>query len=68
MPLVDVYIDDAKRFYDMNVWSVLGLVQAVAPMLIKAKGVVVNHISVASVMPLARAGESLVIFPPWRGM
>ncbi|KAK3344778.1 putative short-chain dehydrogenase/reductase [Neurospora tetraspora] len=56
MPLLDVDIDDAKRFYDLNVWSVLGMVQAFAPVLIKAKGVVVNHSSVASVMPLAWAG------------
>lgn len=59
MPLLDVDIDDAKRFYDLNVWSVLGMVQAFAPVLIKAKGVVVNHSSVASVMPLAWAGKSL---------
>ncbi|KAJ4380401.1 hypothetical protein N0V85_008760, partial [Neurospora sp. IMI 360204] len=55
MRLLDVDIEDAKRFYDLNVWSVLGMVQAFAPMLIKAKGVVVNLSSVASVMPLAWA-------------
>lgn len=55
-PLLDVSIDDAKRFYDLNVWSVLGVTQAFAPMLIRAKGVVCSHSSIAAIMPLAWSG------------
>ncbi|KAK9236561.1 hypothetical protein V1525DRAFT_345839, partial [Lipomyces kononenkoae] len=38
MPLLDVTLDEAKKLYDVNVWSMLATTKAFAPMLIKAKG------------------------------
>ncbi|KAI1455761.1 putative short-chain dehydrogenase/reductase [Annulohypoxylon moriforme] len=47
MPLLDVDIKDAKKYFDLNFWSVLAVTQAFAPMVIKAKGAIVNHSSVS---------------------
>jgi 1-acylglycerone phosphate reductase len=57
IPLLDVSIDEAKRLYDVNVWSILATTQAFAPMLIQAKGTVSNICSIAATMPLAWAGK-----------
>lgn len=57
MPLLDVDIDKAKCLFDVNFWGVLNVVQAFAPMIIEAKGILVNHSSVSCNMLL-----------PWKGM
>ncbi|KAI0891083.1 putative short-chain dehydrogenase/reductase [Annulohypoxylon nitens] len=46
MPLLDVDIKEAKKYFDLNFWSVLAVTQAFAPMVIKAKGVIANHTSI----------------------
>ncbi|KAI9712848.1 MAG: hypothetical protein M1820_001470 [Bogoriella megaspora] len=56
-PLLDINIEEAKRLYDTNVWSILSMTQAFAPMLIKAKGKVVNISSVGGLLTL-----------PWHGL
>lgn len=56
MPLLDVNIHDAKKHLDTNFWSVLAVTQAFAPLVIKAKGVVVNHSSVAWNLAIAWGG------------
>ncbi|TKA66548.1 hypothetical protein B0A55_08497 [Friedmanniomyces simplex] len=55
-PLLDVNIAEAKRLYDVNVWGPLTVVQAFAPLLIEAKGVVSNHSSIDAVLSMAWAG------------
>ncbi|KAI1401831.1 putative short-chain dehydrogenase/reductase [Hypoxylon fuscum] len=57
MPLLDVDIDKAKCLFDVNFWGVLNVVQAFAPMIIEAKGILVNHSSVSCNMLL-----------PWKGI
>ncbi|KAI1155367.1 putative short-chain dehydrogenase/reductase [Nemania diffusa] len=52
VPFLDVDIDEAKRLYDVNVWSIMLVTQAFAPMLINAKGCVANFGSIAGEMPL----------------
>ncbi|KAF5026930.1 hypothetical protein F66182_960 [Fusarium sp. NRRL 66182] len=50
MPVVDVDIDEAKKLYDLNVWSHLAVTQAFLPLLLKSSnGMIVNHTSVAAV-------------------
>ncbi|KAL2817294.1 putative short-chain dehydrogenases/reductase [Aspergillus cavernicola] len=56
VPLLDASLDDAKKVYDTNVWSIVAMAQAFAPMLIKAKGVMCNISSVSSEMVFAWAG------------
>ena len=58
-PLLDVDIAEAKRMYDVNVWGPLSMVQAFAPLLIEAKGVVVNQSSIDAVLNIVWAGRSL---------
>ena len=49
MPLADVSIPEAKKIFDVNVWSYITMVQAFLPLLLKsAKPIVVNHTSTGS--------------------
>ncbi|KAI0506261.1 putative short-chain dehydrogenase/reductase [Xylaria bambusicola] len=57
MPLLDVNIDAAKELFDINVWGALIVTQGFAPLIINAKGAIVNHSSVA--------GNMLI---PWKGI
>ncbi|RAK99294.1 putative short-chain dehydrogenases/reductase [Aspergillus ibericus CBS 121593] len=56
VPLLDASLDDAKRVYDTNVWSIVAMAQAFAPMLMKAKGTMCNLSSVSGEMVFAWAG------------
>ncbi|KAI1314093.1 hypothetical protein F5Y03DRAFT_336103 [Xylaria venustula] len=55
-PLLDTSIDDARQVFDVNVWGMLAVTQACAPLLIKAKGVILNISSVAGAVRLAWQG------------
>lgn len=46
MPMTDVSLDEARKLFDLNVWSCLAVTQAFIPFLSKAQGVVVNHTSI----------------------
>ncbi|KAJ6125569.1 Short-chain dehydrogenase/reductase SDR [Penicillium samsonianum] len=48
MPVSDLSIPEAKKLFDLNVWSYLAVTQAFLPLLLKSKGLIVNHTSVAS--------------------
>ena len=56
-PLLDVDIAEAKRLYDVNVWGPLAMVQAFAPLLIEAKGIISNQSSIDAVLNMAWAGK-----------
>ncbi|KAL5333964.1 putative short-chain dehydrogenases/reductase [Aspergillus crustosus] len=56
MPLLDVALDDAKRTYDVNVWSLLAMTQVFYPMVMKVRGTVFNVSSVSGKMVFAWAG------------
>ncbi|OQD72945.1 hypothetical protein PENDEC_c018G06803 [Penicillium decumbens] len=47
MPLLDEDINAAKMIFETNVWGPLAITQAFAPLLIKAKGTLVNITSIA---------------------
>ena len=56
MPVADVDIADAKRLFDLNVWSYIEVMQAFLPLLLKSPhgGLIVNQSSVGSVaVPLS---------------
>ncbi|KAJ5146873.1 uncharacterized protein N7443_001527 [Penicillium atrosanguineum] len=55
-PLLDTDIAEAKRLYDVNVWGPLAMVQAFAPLLIEAKGVVFNQSSIDGALNMVWAG------------
>jgi 1-acylglycerone phosphate reductase len=56
-PLLDVDIAEAKRLYDVNVWGPLAMVQAFAPLLIEAKGIISNHSSIDGALSMVWAGK-----------
>lgn len=57
MPILDVDIKMAKQMYEVNIWGVLAVTQAFAPMVIEAKGCVINMASIAG-----------CLYPPWMGL
>jgi len=59
VPFLDVKLEEAKQLYDVNVFSILLVTQAFAPMLIKAKGCVANFSSIAGEMPLCWSSTSI---------
>lgn len=56
MPLLDTSIDESKKLFDVNVWGMLAVTQAFAPLLIEAKGTVLNISSLAGAVRMAWQG------------
>jgi 1-acylglycerone phosphate reductase len=47
MPTLDIDIGEAKGIFESNFWGALSLIQAFAPLIIAAKGTIVNNCSVS---------------------
>ncbi|EXJ91934.1 hypothetical protein A1O3_00484 [Capronia epimyces CBS 606.96] len=52
-PALDTPIEEARKLFDLNFWAPLAMLQAFAPLLIKAKGCLVNNTSANAVVPMA---------------
>ena len=50
MPVMDLSIPEAKKLFDLNVWSCITVTQAFLPLLLASKGLIANHTSVGSVI------------------
>lgn len=48
MPFLDQDIEQAKRMFEVNFWGVFRMIQGFAPLLIEAKGTIVNIGSIVS--------------------
>lgn len=48
MPVSDLSILESKKQFDLNVWAQLEITQALLPLLLKSKGMIVNQTSVVS--------------------
>jgi 1-acylglycerone phosphate reductase len=48
MPLLDADISKSKKMFDVNVWGLLAVTQQFAPLLIAAKGTLLNVASIAA--------------------
>lgn len=46
-PILDANIEECKRIFDINLWGTLAVTQAFAPLVIKAKGTIVNITSIS---------------------
>ncbi|KAK8112523.1 hypothetical protein PG984_013049 [Apiospora sp. TS-2023a] len=57
MPTLDLDIEVAKQMYEVNVWGVVAVIKAFAPLVIEAKGTIAN---LASISGLVR--------PPYMGV
>ncbi|KAE8451659.1 hypothetical protein EG329_003116 [Mollisiaceae sp. DMI_Dod_QoI] len=56
LPLLDTTVAAARKVFDVNVFALVAVTQAFAPLLIASKGTVINIGSVAGVIPM-----------PWQG-
>ncbi|KAF7558284.1 hypothetical protein G7Z17_g63 [Cylindrodendrum hubeiense] len=58
MPLMDADLDASRQLFELNVWAVLAVTQALLPLLLKSAfgGIIVNNTSVSSVVPTPMAG------------
>ncbi|KAI1771462.1 NAD(P)-binding protein [Hypoxylon cercidicola] len=56
MPVVDVDIAEAKKVYDLNVWSHLAVTQAFLPRILASRGTIVNQTSVGATLTLPFQG------------
>ena len=52
MPVSDLSIPEAKKLFDLNVWSYLAVTQAFLPLLLKSKGMIVNQTSIVSAISI----------------
>jgi 1-acylglycerone phosphate reductase len=59
MPALDVSLDEARNLFNVNFFGVLELVQVFGPMLVKAKGCIVNNASVGGLSPIPFNSMSL---------
>ncbi|KAL9620333.1 MAG: hypothetical protein Q9160_005132 [Pyrenula sp. 1 TL-2023] len=55
-PLLDVDLTEARRTFDVNFWAVLEMIQAFSPLLLAAKGTIVNNASVSAITPVPYQG------------
>lgn len=53
VPALDISITEAKKLFDLNYWAPLAMLQAFAPLLIEARGCVVNNSSASAYAPFA---------------
>ncbi|OTA82012.1 hypothetical protein M434DRAFT_85027 [Hypoxylon sp. CO27-5] len=52
LPALDSTIEESKKVFDLNFWAPFAMLQAFAPLLIKAKGCIVNNASASAYAPL----------------
>ena len=52
MPILDDEVETAKKLFEVNYWGPIRMTKVFSPMLIKAKGTIVNVGSVAGVLAL----------------
>ncbi|KAI1378982.1 short-chain dehydrogenase/reductase [Hypoxylon crocopeplum] len=53
LPALDTSIEEGKKVFDVNFWAPFAMLQAFAPLLINAKGCIVNNTSASAISPLA---------------
>jgi NAD(P)-dependent dehydrogenase (short-subunit alcohol dehydrogenase family) len=58
MPVMDAYIEESKKLFDTNVWGAVRVTQAFSPLLVNARGTVVNLSSIAGVLNTPFMGMS----------
>lgn len=57
MPILDEDIEKAKNIFDINVWGTVAVTKAFAPLVIKAKGKIVNITSTAGYLNVPYMGK-----------
>lgn len=62
-PALDASIEAGRRLYDLNVWAPLAMLQAFAPLLISARGCVVNNTSANAYCPMPLMSKCWLAWP-----
>ena len=57
MPLLDMKVDEGRKLFDTNFWSLVSMIQAFTPLLIASGGCIVNNTSAAGVLPFGAFGS-----------
>ena len=57
MPVLDTDIAVAKSLFDVNLWAVIAMTQAFAPLVIRAKGTIVNIGSINGLLTVPWMGK-----------
>lgn len=52
LPALDTSIEEGKKLFDLNFWAPIAVTQAFAPLLIDAKGCLVNNSSITGKIPM----------------
>lgn len=52
MPILDTDIDEAKKMFEVNVFAIMTVTQAFAPLLVACEGAIVNIGSISGIAPL----------------
>jgi 1-acylglycerone phosphate reductase len=52
-PALDTTIEEARKIFDLNFFAPMAMLQAFAPLLIKAKGCIVNNTSANCTFPMS---------------
>lgn len=65
VPALDASIEEGKKLFDLNYWAPLAMLQAFAPLLIKAKGCVVNNSSANAYVPMASMSKCPIRLQPF---
>jgi short-subunit dehydrogenase len=56
MPLLDSDLDMGRKMFEVNVWGVVRVTQVFAPLVVNAKGMIVNNVSTAACLGLPYQG------------
>jgi len=58
LPALDTSIEEGKKLFDLNFWAPFAMIQAFAPLLIDAKGCLVNNTSILGAIPMPWSSKS----------
>jgi len=61
-PALDISIEEAKKVFDLNFWAPLAMLQAFGPLLVNAKGCLVNNTSANAYLPMPFMSECAIGF------
>ncbi|KAI9867944.1 MAG: hypothetical protein M1813_007766 [Trichoglossum hirsutum] len=64
-PALDTPIEEGKKLFDLNFWAPMAMLQAFAPLLIKAKGCIVNNTSASSFIPMPFMSKCPILLRPF---
>ena len=65
MPLADFDVEAGKKVFDVNFWGVLEVTKAFMPLLVAARGTVVNISSVGAIVHTPWIGKSACLIHLW---